>query len=230
MAIITPSAVISEIRGSVGNQTFSRNAYRAYVKLRKTPTMPASSYRNISKQNLSDGNDQWNTLSTADRDNWNANAYLFKSHARLGKESQLTGYAAFVRAWINLQYCGSANFPKPVVSGNCPRVTSFTVNALTTGLSTPFVIDNNNSRFAYIIKASDVRKGLPVMLNSRPRYFIKGGAFTGTSNNPNVNTPYASRFTALTIYSGFKIWAELKIIDTINGVAFPSVYAFGFVH
>lgn len=230
MAIITPSAIVSEIRGSVGTQTFSRNASRAYVKVRKTPTMPASLYRNLAKQALSDANDNWNSMTEATRNLWIANAYLYESHSRLGKTAGISGYSAFVRASINLHYAGSANVPIPVPSGSCPRITSFTVNALTTSLSCPFVVDNFNTRFNYVIKATDVRKGLPVQLNSRPRYFIKGGALTGTSNNPAVATPYNTRFVALTIYSGFKIWMELKLIDTINGMAFPSVYNFGFVH
>lgn len=230
MAIITPSAVISEIRGSVGTQTFSRNAYRAYVKLRKTPTMPASSYRSASKQALSDGNDEWNNLSDVDRAAWNANSYLYKSHARLGKEAQLSGYSAWVRAWINRQYCGSSVIPKPVVSGSCPRITAFTMNALTTGLSCQFVVDNFNTRFNYIIKASNFHKGTVQQMNSLPRYFVKGGALTGTTNNPVVNTPYTTRFGAQTGFNGFRIFLELKLIDTFNGVAFPSVYVSGLIH
>ena len=227
MAIITPSAVISEIRGSVGTQTFSKNHHRPYVKLRKAPTMPGSVFQDHARENLAAFVQEWQLLTDAGRLAWNEISDQFLAHSRLGKQSKLSGYNAFIRGWINKDYAVSSGAPLPVVSGNCPRITSLTSTFSTAGLTLTFVIDNNNSRFHWVFRTSKFVSPGMMSVNSIPFYYIKGGAFTGTSNSPSVSTAFNFRFPGIGSSSGKKLFLELFLVDQLNGVAFPPVYTSG---
>jgi hypothetical protein len=230
MAIITTSPIVSEIRGSVGTQTFSKNHHRPYVKVRKAPARPASSYRSFATSNLSDVVTQWLGETDATRAAWGDVSDQYFAHSRLGKKSKLSGYNAYVRANMNAIYCSGSFNPIPVVSGNCPRIISFTSTFLVSGLAVTFVIDRLDTRFNYILKVSNFSSAGKMSNNSVAYYGLRGGACTGTTNSPTVSTFFNSRFPGIAGKAGFKLFIQLYLVDTLNGVAFPPVFVSGILH
>jgi len=227
MAIITTSPIVSEIRGSVGTQTFSKNHYRPYVKVRKAPTQSSSIYASDARSFMADIVSQWQSETAASQAAWNAVADLYNAHERLGKKSRLSGYNAFVRAWINQKYVLIGSGPLPVVSGSVPRLLSLSSNFDHAALSLSFTIDNNNSRFRWVFKISKPVSTGVTSNNSVAFYYVKGGAFTGTSNSPSVATAATTRIPSLATAGGKKLFIQLYFVDTKNGVAFPANYLSG---
>ena len=93
--IINPGG--SEIRGSIGSNTHSRNRYGAYVRGRTIPVQPATSAQAAVKYRLSDASAAWRGLTEAQQNGWSAAAESFPAKNKLGQTVTLTGQALFVR-------------------------------------------------------------------------------------------------------------------------------------
>ena len=227
MAIITPSAIVSEIRGSVGTQTYSKNHYRAYVKTRKAPTQSASTYAGLARSNMADAVSFWMGETEDVKQAWIYFAPYFFAHNRLGNASRLSGFNAYIRAWMNILYAGSPSNPEPIPAGHVPRILSLSSTFSTAGLAISFTLDRIDSRFYYYLKISDYTSAGRMSNNSVAFYNLKGGPLTGTSMSPSVSSFFNARFPGLSTKAGFKLFIALHMIDTHNGMAFPPVYING---
>jgi hypothetical protein len=229
MAIITTSPIVSEIRGSVGTQTFSKNHYRAYVKTRKAPTQSASLYASLARSNMSDATSFWFGETEATKQAWVDFAPYFFAHNRLGKASRLSGFNAYIRAWMHILYAGSPSNPEPIPCGHAPRIISFTSTFLHTGLAVTLTLDRIDSRFYYYIQTSDYASPGKMSNNSVAFYNCKGGPLTGTTMSPSISSNFNARFPGLSGNAGLKLFLKVYMIDTHNGVAFPPVYVSGVI-
>lgn len=120
MAIITPSSTISEIRGSIGDETFSKNHYRPYVKARVSPVQPDTAKQISSRGSISNLNNAWRSLSENDRLRWINFAAETFSTARLSERHKLTGYSAFARAYLAGFYGNGSTSGVPVKNTPVP--------------------------------------------------------------------------------------------------------------
>jgi len=229
MAIITPSSAVSEIRGSVGTETFSKNHYRAYVKTRKAPTQSATTYANLARSNMADAVSFWMGETEDVKQAWVDFAPYFFGHHRLGKAPSISGFNAYIRAWMNILYAGSPSNPEPIPAGHAPRILSLTSTFLHTGLSISFTLDRIDSRFYYYLKISNYMSAGRMSVNSAALYNLKGGALTSTSMTPSVSSFFNARFPGLSGKAGFKLFISLHMLDTYNGIAFPPVYVSGVI-
>lgn len=98
MATIRTGSIVSDIRGSVGSETYSRNPGGLYVKARSTPTQPASSHRDLTQLALTTITQAWSgTLTEAQRAGWRQYAKRWPIPNRLGQMIHVTGLNHFVR-------------------------------------------------------------------------------------------------------------------------------------
>lgn len=227
MAIITPSSVVSEIRGSAGTQTFSKNHYRPYVKTRKAPTQSASLYAAQARSNMADAVSFWMGETEATKQAWVDFAPYFFGHSRLGKQASISGFNAYIRAWMNILYAGSPSNPEPIPAGHAPRILTLTSTFSVSGLSISFTLDRTDSRFYYYLKISNYTSAGRMSNNSTAFYNLRGGALTSTSMTPSVSSFFNARFPGLSGKAGFKLFISLHMLDTHNGIAFPPVYTSG---
>lgn len=100
MATITPSSVVAEAKGSIGNQVYSRNAYGPYVKARVTPTNPSTARQLDWRGRLSDAIAAWQSLPLDEKQWYQAQADQRTVHSRIGKRETITAYNLFVRHYL----------------------------------------------------------------------------------------------------------------------------------
>lgn len=97
MAGIKTSALISDIRGSVGGNTFARNKAGLYVRARVKPSNPRSTLQQQRRAQASAATAAWGALSAQQRADWQAYAVNTSWTNRLGDSINIGGEAAFVR-------------------------------------------------------------------------------------------------------------------------------------
>jgi len=128
MAVITPSALISEIRGSVGSQTFSRNHYGAYVKGKLVQTNPDTIPQQAVRTNMADAVLQWQQLDQSEQDEWMQYVSQQLVGKNISRKIRRTAINEYTSRWMNRFAVGGvpAEFaPLPKVRLN-PVITSVT--------------------------------------------------------------------------------------------------------
>jgi hypothetical protein len=218
MAIITPSSLVSEIRGSVGDQTFSRNAYRAYVKERKAPTNP-NTLRQIEVRNfMGAASEYWRIISQDQRNAWNSFAKQLNAKSRLGQEPKLNGYNACSRWYITYQLgaCEFINEPGPLQVLPIPEVIySFAAPSL---LITGINLEDNPLGVGILVKYSKpVLAGIE-SINSVELKLIRSTILYSTTGLYFDDAVYEDRFNiSIGDFVGYNIWYEVSFCDVKNG-------------
>lgn len=111
MASIQTGSIVANISGSVGSESYSRNAYGPYVKSRVTPTNPNTAAQQAARSDISDAVAAWQALTDAQRNAYVVEARQRSVKNRLGISTRLTGYNLFVRQFVQ---CAKAGAPDPV--------------------------------------------------------------------------------------------------------------------
>jgi hypothetical protein len=218
MAIITPSANISEIRGSVGAQTFSRNHWRAYVKARTSPVQPDTASQVNMRTLLSNASQAWRDLTNEERLNWIQFANDTNTHSRLGSSHKLTGFNAFSRQHV-LNALG------------CAEQTSFPHNSLEFPLHTAQSqnLDIANAFVQLITYDGSIYSGIQIWMspavsdgvmspNSVTYRLIRSYLDTFSAYTAYIGTEWATVYGApLDDFEGEKVFAKIKLIDPLSG-------------
>jgi hypothetical protein len=106
MASVKFNAILSELRGSIGNLTFQRNA--SGYSLRSKPFsnfLPTTSQLDI-RQWLSFVQDVWRSMPQTARDDWNGFPSFLKSYTKNSPDVNLPGYQLFVQHNMKLLSAG----------------------------------------------------------------------------------------------------------------------------
>lgn len=136
MSKLTPSALVSELKGKCGDLVFQRNRGGAIVRALPNPVQPDTPKQLINRQIMRDAVSQWQNLPEIERVKWNEFAELTNAKSISADARQLSGYNLFIsRALAMLQYIPGL-LPYPVVAGVTPSG-SVTVDTLT---SSQFII------------------------------------------------------------------------------------------
>ena len=101
MAVINPSALVSEIRGSVGDQTFSKNHYGQYVKAKLTQTVINSVAQIVYQEALADGVAAWQNISEPERKLWQAFSDARLRNLRISRNHTLAAFNEMVKRYLN---------------------------------------------------------------------------------------------------------------------------------
>ena len=90
------SSIISDIRGSVGNVTFSRTRQGLVMKSRTTYDGGNSSPQIQQRGSIDQISSVWRMISEAEREAWRSYASCFTDTDRLGRPYTPTGYSVFM--------------------------------------------------------------------------------------------------------------------------------------
>ena len=114
MASIKFGGGITEMRGSIAGNVFSRNRYGAYVRARTVPVNPNTALQQAFKASLAFLADRWaNTLTAAQRAAWNLYGSNVNMTNRLGETINLSGFNHYIRSNSLL----AANSGTPIDAG-----------------------------------------------------------------------------------------------------------------
>ncbi len=130
MALVLLGGGVTDIRGSIGGTTFSRNQGGNYARARTKPINQRSQRQVDQRTILSHiGRAWWDTLTIAERTAWNTYAEMTTWTNRLGQTISISGMAAFVRTNSYLLRDGVAlRTAAPSIGGHAGAV-NFTYTA-----------------------------------------------------------------------------------------------------
>jgi hypothetical protein len=129
MAIFTPGPAVSQISGSAGGITFSRNAFGMYFRLRAIPVTSQTEDAIAAKNRLATASQAWSGLTDANRNAWRAWASQNPITNALGMSQILAGNMAYIQLNTILAQSGSAAISDPPVTVAPPSLLSLALTA-----------------------------------------------------------------------------------------------------
>lgn len=107
MALIKLGGGVTDIRGSIGGTVFSRNRFGAIARARTKPVDPSTSLQTAIRALMGQVRDAYfNTLTAAQKDEWESYAANVEMQNRLGETVNLTGYNMYCRSNIPILQAG----------------------------------------------------------------------------------------------------------------------------
>ena len=123
---------VSEIRGSIAGNTYSRGSYGAYIRNRVTPRNPNTASQQAVRAGLADISQTWRGLTSAQREQWNTQAPNFSNTNIFGDSQALTGFNFYGKINKNIQVAEGSAITVPPVLASVTGITSMSVVADTT--------------------------------------------------------------------------------------------------
>lgn len=107
MALVQFSGSVSDIRGSIGGMTFSRNRGGAYIRNRTTPVNPSSQRQVDARSQFSAAMAVWaHVLTDYQRMTWTDYASEVPYQNSLGQQRYLSGQQRFIQAYTTVANAG----------------------------------------------------------------------------------------------------------------------------
>lgn len=101
MGILTPSSIISEIRGDVGNVSYSRNRYGPFVRSKINQTNPSTTYQETRRAAMAAAVTAWQGLSDSEYKQWHEFVSQHKFPGRLPGRTRRSAWNEFANRYIN---------------------------------------------------------------------------------------------------------------------------------
>lgn len=99
MATVKLGSVVSDIRGSIGDETYGRNQGGIFVRARVDPAQPSSTARDATQAAMTALSQAWSgSLSDAQRSTWRTYAQAFTLPDRFGRPKTLSPICHFIRS------------------------------------------------------------------------------------------------------------------------------------
>lgn len=228
MASIRFGGGVSEIRGSIAGNTFSRNANGAYSRNRIKGVNPQTSAQTAQRARLTALSSAWRDLTDAQRKTWIDGKDAFPYKNRLGESATYTGPQLFNALNMALLSIGEPQIdscPSPV---SAPATGSGTLSlALTTG-----VLTEASVRFDAAVPAdwvAQVFASVPVSAGRSATSTSKRliASVPGTGVDVDFATEYVAKYGSPA--AGSNIIVEVKLVSTVTGQSFVAFTGFGTV-
>jgi len=113
--IFSPGLVASQLSGSVGGTTASRNRGGQYFRARAIPSTVTSTAAQAAKSRLSGRSQAWAGLTDAQRDSWTRWARLNPVINALGRTITLSGHQAYIALNTRLLHAGQSVIANPPI-------------------------------------------------------------------------------------------------------------------
>lgn len=213
MARIKYTALIEDIRGSIGGTTFQANAYGYTIKRKPNMIRPNTQYQQIQQIYLSQAVKAWNELTDAQRIDWNTWASTYPQYAKHNLSSELSGFAVFTKLHVLRFMSGFNVLANPTYTSYALDTLSYTL-VLSGGVLTLNVFSTTESEFWYLnVSASRPFQPSKNFVGTAPRYFFSANNVT----NPfGITAAYLSRFGSLPAV-GDRIAISIRAFGESNG-------------
>lgn len=127
MAKIKFGMMMTDARGKLGGQVFSKNRGGAYIRTKVTPSNPRSTFQQAIRSLLSTFSQQWSALTAAQRATWNGAVANWSKTDIFGDIKNPTGKNLFVRLnnkAVNAGYAAMTDAPDKAETplNNCTGV------------------------------------------------------------------------------------------------------------
>lgn len=106
MAKVKFGMFMTDARGKVGGQVFSKNRSGSYVRTKVTPSNPRTERQSVVRQALGSISAAWSALTTAQISGWNAAVANWQTTNIFGDSGSPSGKTLFVRLNLNIKNVG----------------------------------------------------------------------------------------------------------------------------
>lgn len=211
------------VSGSKGASTFSRNRYGAYQRRRTKPVNPDSVLQQSIRSNMRTAVELWtDTLTEVQRQAWTDWAAAVPWLNKIGETVQLTGQAAWIRAYVARNYWlltptgyfappPSATLPSLVITEESVQLTyDISANTLEFEAGAPLASNSWQVETGRL----NIMVSQPVNLsrNFRPNRFRKLGTYV-VGEVPTATVNLAGETSPWVPWSGCRMWVKLRAID-----------------
>jgi hypothetical protein len=219
MAVITPSALVSEISGSIGDQTYSRNRYGAYVKQKLVQPASSTPAQEVFRDALANAMLLWQTQSQAARNAWNEYVRTYRKSKSISRQVYLSGMNEFVSRYLNRAGVNSANALQNEFQGEPPNpwITAVAYDTGEINVSYECIADLED-HFLVFMATPPLSSGIN-SLNPSLLRIIKVIETTGTSGTENIFDEYDALFSISGSNVGDRIFLSVKAVRGDNFIS-----------
>lgn len=224
MALVKFGMVVSDIRGSVGGVTFSRNSSGAVARKRTAGVNPNTVAQQAVRGLFNDVAQAWRNLSSANQDTWITQAPNYTRVNRLGETVSYTGQQLFNHLNGQLLQLGQAVVDVAIPPLSIEVATAASVVAVQT--TDDIVINGLASTGGDDIIAVYATPAMSAgrRFTSKSMYrLIQIKPASTASGNLDVTTAYENIYgvTPTDMFEGSKVFFRLLRVSTVNGQAAP---------
>lgn len=216
MAIFTPSSLVSEIRGSVGEQTFSRNGSGIYVMSKLTQTNPDTPAQQVRREAVAEAVTAWQSLSDAEAQQWIAFAKSNRLKNRLGVNYTRSGFNEFVNRYVNRSLVSSS------ISGFAPlprvrvRPLEVTTSLSPESMEVAWRLSNDGyNTFVVVYATRPLSSGIRFI---NPSFLRVIAVLANSDQNDllDIYAEYVALFSPTELDNGKRIGFAVKVVNSDN--------------
>lgn len=223
MALLKFGGGITEMRGSIAGNVYSRNRFGAYARPRTKPVNPQSAGQELCRSVISFLTEYWHsTLTAAERTSWETYAASVAMQNKLGETIYLTGFNHFVRSNFELKRQALTVVEAgPTVLSLPETDPTFAISASAATQNVSVTLDNGlpwaNEDDAYMF----VEMGVPQIVT---RTFFNGPwNYMDKIDGDSVTPPSIpdAQTAPFTLVEGQKIWCYARIVRADGRLSNP---------
>lgn len=221
MALVLFGNGITDMRGSISGNTYSRSRFGASVRAKTSPVIPTSNFASASRSLLPSIAIDWsNLLTQTERAQWNAFALVNPAVNVFGQVSYLSGMQWYVKTQINVTISGGTRFTVPPIGGAQAGLLSLGVTAIHGSPGTLAV------SYTHAVASGTALLHAFATINVNPGvYYVSSllrdlGTFTlqASGGATALITQWKARFENISLITGKKIFVLATVIEPTTGI------------
>lgn len=212
--------MMTDARGKLGGQVFSKNRAGAYVRTKVTPVNPRTSHQQDSRFLLGSLSQQWSGLTRAQIEAWNSAVSDWARTDIFGDLRNPTGKNLFTALNKNLIQAGFPAVTLPPERKVMPIVVltgaAYSIGAPKLDVS----LTGNTAGVKLQFRATPILSNGTTFVTDKLRVvdYVAGSA----AANADLTTEYENRFAPATAISN-NIWVEMRIVLSTGQVSPPQL-------
>lgn len=220
MASIRFSQLVSEIRGSAGGNTFSRNANGAYVRNRVKGANPNSPRQQAARFKLSAVAGAWRGLTPANRASYQDQTPAYPYINRLGETKTYTGQQLFMSLASNLASIGVAPNPNCMapITMDQPDLLPVIFKVIA-GTIDDIAVGVNNFEAGELVQVHASAPNSNGVFSKPAGGYVNLGNIAMGEDELNITAQYSAQFGANGYVTGQKIFFKARAINADTGQA-----------
>lgn len=223
MAKIKFGMMMTDARGKLGGQVFSKNRGGAYVRTKVTPSNPQTADQVAQRALLASASQSWRGLTEPERESWNGAVSNFSSTNVFGDIINPTGAQLHTKININIALAGGVAVTTPPLPTGISSLAGLTATA---EAGTPLL---ELAWTSGVVPANQVLvvEATPCVsvgrYNVNNRFRVIATLPPATATGADVSTEYLAKFGSMV--AGQKLFIRAKFINKLTGEVSQSLVA-----
>ena len=224
MAKIQFGMMMTDARGKLGGQVFSKNRAGAYIRSKVTPSNPQTLDQQANRALLGSTSRGWSSLSEANRTAWNAAVVNWPMKTIFGATSIPSGKSLYVMLNKNLAAIGEAGINTPPTKADTPVLG---LNSVVVDISShTLTIDYSGAVGSYVLQL----RATPILTqgtsNAKNRFRVIYSANEADFDTELAYAAWVNRFGAFAAGANVQFsialisptTGQISVAETITGV------------